>query len=94
MSEESAGPPYARPDDPNTTEGPGPKSGAFLAILTPGAVPGFRLRRCCAVCHFPYGGPQRAYAASAPGRYDFDALGLTATQLVEVGASLRVGASG
>lgn len=42
----------------------------------------------------PYGGPHRAYAASAPGRYDFDALGLTATQLVEVGTSLRVGASG
>jgi DNA-binding IclR family transcriptional regulator len=42
----------------------------------------------------PYGGPQRAYAASAPGRYDFDALGLTATQLVEIGATLRVGASG
>lgn len=42
----------------------------------------------------PYGGPRRAYADAAPGRYDFDALGLTATQLVGVGASLRVGASG
>jgi DNA-binding IclR family transcriptional regulator len=42
----------------------------------------------------PYGGPRRALADSAPGRYDFDALGLTATQLVDVGSSLRVGASG
>jgi DNA-binding IclR family transcriptional regulator len=42
----------------------------------------------------PYGGPQRTHAASAPGRYDFDALGLTATELIEVGHNLRVGASG
>jgi DNA-binding IclR family transcriptional regulator len=42
----------------------------------------------------PYGGPHQACIATAPGRYDFDALGLTATQLTEVGPSLRVGASG
>ncbi|MFE7659162.1 IclR family transcriptional regulator C-terminal domain-containing protein [Streptomyces bottropensis] len=42
----------------------------------------------------PYGGPRKAHAASSPGRYGFDALGLTATQLVELGQSLRVGASG
>ncbi|MFB6840237.1 IclR family transcriptional regulator C-terminal domain-containing protein [Streptomyces sp. NPDC056361] len=42
----------------------------------------------------PYGGPRKAHAASAPGRYGFDALGLTVTQLVELGQSLRVGASG
>ncbi|MFE2684448.1 IclR family transcriptional regulator [Streptomyces mirabilis] len=41
-----------------------------------------------------YGGPRRGYLDSAPGRYDFDALGLTTTQLVDVGSSLRVGASG
>jgi DNA-binding IclR family transcriptional regulator len=42
----------------------------------------------------PYGGPRRALHDSAPGRYDFDALGLTATELVDLGSSLRVGASG
>ncbi|MEU0061257.1 IclR family transcriptional regulator C-terminal domain-containing protein [Streptomyces sp. NPDC006334] len=42
----------------------------------------------------PYGGPHRSCADYAPGRYDFDALGLTATELVEVGSTLRVGASG
>ncbi|MFZ3476004.1 IclR family transcriptional regulator domain-containing protein [Streptomyces sp. 2.9] len=42
----------------------------------------------------PYGGPRKAHAASAPGRYGFDALGLTVTQLVELGQSLRIGASG
>ncbi|MFD9453491.1 IclR family transcriptional regulator C-terminal domain-containing protein [Streptomyces sp. NPDC059985] len=42
----------------------------------------------------PYGGPRKAHAASAPGRYGFDALGLTGIQLVELGQSLRVGASG
>ncbi|MFB9464398.1 IclR family transcriptional regulator domain-containing protein [Streptomyces cinereospinus] len=42
----------------------------------------------------PYGGPRKAYAASAPGRYDFESLGLGVADLVEVGQSLRVGASG
>lgn len=42
----------------------------------------------------PYSGPRKAYAASAPGRYDFEALGLGVADLVEVGQSLRVGASG
>jgi hypothetical protein len=42
----------------------------------------------------PYGGPHRTHAASAPGRYGFDALGLTAAELIEVGHCLRVGASG
>lgn len=42
----------------------------------------------------PYGGPRRVLADYAPGRYDLDALGLTADQLVAVGGSLRVGPSG
>ncbi|MFE3603434.1 IclR family transcriptional regulator C-terminal domain-containing protein [Streptomyces sp. NPDC059142] len=42
----------------------------------------------------PYGGPGKSYAASAPGRYDFESLGLGITDLIEVGNSLRVGASG
>ena len=42
----------------------------------------------------PYGGPRKAYAASAPGRYDFESFGLSLTDLVEVGQSLRVGAAG
>jgi DNA-binding IclR family transcriptional regulator len=42
----------------------------------------------------PYGGPHRSCVDYAPGRYDFDALGLTATELVEIGSTLRVGASG
>ncbi|MFF3958844.1 IclR family transcriptional regulator [Streptomyces sp. NPDC001890] len=42
----------------------------------------------------PYGGPRKAYVASAPGRYDFESLGLGITDLMEVGQSLRVGASG
>ncbi|MFC7976833.1 IclR family transcriptional regulator [Streptomyces cinereoruber] len=42
----------------------------------------------------PYGGPSKTHAASAPGRYGFDALGLTPAQLVEIGQSLRAGASG
>lgn len=42
----------------------------------------------------PYGGPRKAYAASAPGRYDFESLGLSAADLIEVGHSLRVGAAG
>ncbi|MFF9428389.1 hypothetical protein [Streptomyces sp. NPDC014746] len=42
----------------------------------------------------PYSGPGKTHAASAPGRYGFDALGLTATQLIVLGQSLRIGASG
>ncbi|MET9016914.1 IclR family transcriptional regulator C-terminal domain-containing protein [Streptomyces olivaceoviridis] len=42
----------------------------------------------------PYGGPRKACAASAPGRYDFESLGLSVADLIEVGQSLRVGASG
>lgn len=42
----------------------------------------------------PYGGPSKTHAASAPGRYGFDALGLAPARLVEVGQSLRAGASG
>ncbi|HZH27341.1 MAG TPA: hypothetical protein VEY95_09170 [Azospirillaceae bacterium] len=42
----------------------------------------------------PYGGPRKTFAGSAPGRYDFDSLGLTVTDLIEIGQSLRVGASG
>ncbi|GAA2267113.1 hypothetical protein GCM10010145_46950 [Streptomyces ruber] len=42
----------------------------------------------------PYGGPRKAYGTSAPGRYDFESLGLSVTDLIEVSHSLRVGASG
>ncbi|MFI0901754.1 IclR family transcriptional regulator C-terminal domain-containing protein [Streptomyces sp. NPDC020983] len=42
----------------------------------------------------PYGGPRKAYAASSPGRYGFESLGLSAADLIEVGPSLRVGAAG
>ncbi|GGX58032.1 IclR family transcriptional regulator [Streptomyces chartreusis] len=42
----------------------------------------------------PYGGPRRALVDHAPGRYDLDALGLTATELTALNSSLRVGASG
>jgi DNA-binding IclR family transcriptional regulator len=41
----------------------------------------------------PYGGPRKAYAASAPGRYDFESLGLALTDFLEVSQSLRVGAA-
>ncbi|WP_328373242.1 IclR family transcriptional regulator (plasmid) [Streptomyces sp. NBC_00445] len=42
----------------------------------------------------PYGDPRRALADYAPGRYDLEALGLTASELVATGGSLRVGPSG
>ncbi|MGW9440671.1 IclR family transcriptional regulator domain-containing protein [Streptomyces sp. NPDC055607] len=42
----------------------------------------------------PYGGPHKSHIASSPGRYGFDALDLTATRLMELSQSLRVGAAG
>ncbi|KMS74173.1 hypothetical protein ACM01_14700 [Streptomyces viridochromogenes] len=42
----------------------------------------------------PYGSPRRVLADYAPGRYDLDALGLSADELVAVCSSLRVGPSG
>ncbi|MGN9763079.1 IclR family transcriptional regulator [Streptomyces sp. SD31] len=42
----------------------------------------------------PYGTLRRVLTDYAPGRYDLEALGLTASELVAVGGSLRVGPSG
>jgi DNA-binding IclR family transcriptional regulator len=42
----------------------------------------------------PYGRLSRTIAAAAPSRYGFEALGLSATDLTQLGAPLRVGAAG
>lgn len=84
--------------------GPGAaRIGAQAMAATPDAAAAQPVleRLSCAVDGFallwvlsPYGGPRKAYAAGAPGRYDFESLGLNFADLVEVSQSLRVGASG
>ncbi|MFD4555251.1 IclR family transcriptional regulator [Streptomyces sp. NPDC058469] len=42
----------------------------------------------------PFGNPRRVLADHAPGRYDLESLGLSASELAAMGSSLRVGPSG
>jgi DNA-binding IclR family transcriptional regulator len=69
---------------------PGPETSRPVLEQLSRALDGFALLWVLS----PYGGPHRAHAASAPGRYGFDALGLTAGEMIEIIPSLRVGASG
>ncbi|KUL74364.1 MULTISPECIES: IclR family transcriptional regulator [unclassified Streptomyces] len=69
---------------------PGPETSRPLLQRLSRIVDGFAMLTVLS----PYGGPRQVCIDTAPGRWGFDALGLTATQLMEISTSLRVGAAG